>query len=382
MKFMLKSACALFLLQVTLSTSAQIPPQTRNRFLFIINTSSTMRRMTNGIQEAALGLLKSGMQGQLRDGDTLGLWTYDDELNTGFPMQVWSDRSRDAIIQTVSNYLAQPRLQGKAHLDKVLPAALQLVGQSRVITLIFIFDGSETMQGTGFDQDINDLQKEFGRQMRSDNIPFVTVLAARDGKVFDYRVRTPSSASLPQTASFFDPPRTNAVPIEAAATVPPPPVVAPQPVEPRHREVVLRPPPPETNLAPVTASTHPAPPENLLPILEPEPIPAVPPPPVEPPTPAPSPNLDPNPVTPPIAVSSAVSSNPQSAIRNSQSLPPAPAPIPPVVSTAILSPPNNHLTFLVLAVSLVAVAVAMVLLLVRRPRGGSSIISQSMDHRR
>ena len=118
MRFLFKFACALFLLQVALSSSAQNPPQTRNRFLFIINTSSAMRRMTNGIQEAALGLLKSGMQGQLRDGDTLGVWTYDDELHTGFPMQVWSDQSRDAILQTVSNGLAEARYQGKAHLEK------------------------------------------------------------------------------------------------------------------------------------------------------------------------------------------------------------------------------------------------------------------------
>ena len=63
------------------------------------------------------------------------------------------------------------------------------------------------MQGRGFDKDINALQKETGRQMRADNIPFVTVLAARDGKFFDYRVRTPASVSLPLTAEFFPPVR-------------------------------------------------------------------------------------------------------------------------------------------------------------------------------
>ena len=162
--------------------SAQTPPQAENRFLFIINTSSAMRRMTNGIQQAVLGLLQSGMQGQMRDGDTFGIWTYDTLLHTGFPMQVWSKQNQSAILGTASNFLAQLRYQNRPHLEKALPAARQLIAQSRAVTLIFIFDGSEPMQGTGFDKDINDLHNEFGREVRAENLPFVTALAARDGQ--------------------------------------------------------------------------------------------------------------------------------------------------------------------------------------------------------
>jgi hypothetical protein len=132
------------------------------------------------------------------------------------------------------------------------------------------------MQGTGFDQEINDLHAEFGGQLRADNIPFVTALAARDGKVFDYRVRTPSSASLPPTADYFKPAETNAVPTVAAATnLPPPDVVVPQPDEPPRREIVLKPEPlPATNPPPVPASATTEPvvpekPESALPSAPP-----------------------------------------------------------------------------------------------------------------
>ena len=141
----------------------------------------------------------------------------------------------------MSSYLAQPRYQKRPHLEKVLPAARRLIRESRVITLIFIFDGSETMQGTGFDKDINDLQKESGRRMRADNIPFVTVLAARDGNVFDYRVRTPV-LRLPAADRRFLQTRRNQRRSTVAAITPPPPAVAPpKPPEPRHIEIVLRP---------------------------------------------------------------------------------------------------------------------------------------------
>jgi hypothetical protein len=336
--------------------------------------------MTNGIQEAVLGLLKSGMQRQARDGDTLGIWTYDDQLHTGFPMLVWSNQNQSAIIQTVSNYLTEARYQTRPRLEKVLPAARRLVEQSRVITLIFVFDGSETLEGTGFDQDINDLHQEFGRQMRADNIPFVTALAARDGKVFDYRVRTPSSASLPPTADFFAPAETNTVPVAAAATnLPPPAVVAPQPPpppEPRRREVVLRPPPPpETNPPPAVVSipARPVAPEKTPPVIQPAP------PPVQP---ALVPLQTPSTVAAPASEPSNPQSAPSSEALAKEEIPPpvAPPPMPPPVPATVAMPsPTERLALLAVAISLVAVAVALVLILMRRPRAAPSIISQSMD---
>jgi len=259
---LLKSVFAFCLLPCAFPApaSAQSPPQTENRFLFIINTSSAMRRLTNGIQQAVLGLLQSGMQEQMRDGDTFGIWTYDDQLHTGFPMQAWSESKTRAPS-------SRPCPPGWRRLvtrtgpvwTKVLPAARQVIAQSRAVTLIFIFDGSETMQGTGFDKDINDLHKEFGREVRAENIPFVTVLAARDGRVFDYRVRTPSSASVPRTADLFKPVETNSIPDVAATNPPPSAVVASKPPEPRHVEIVLKPTPSpqpapslQTNPPPVT----------------------------------------------------------------------------------------------------------------------------------
>ena len=346
---------------------AQPPPQTENRFLFILNTSSAMRPMSNGLQQAVLGLLQSRMQGQMRDGDTFGFWTYDDRLHADFPMQVWSNKNQGAILQAVSGYLAEARYGKPPHLEKVLPAARRLIQESRVITLLFVFDGSETMRGTGFDKDINDLHKESGRQMRADNIPFVTVLAARNGKVFDYRVRTPASVSLPQTAGFFKPAETNAVPAVAAATPPPPAVVPPKPPEPRHLEIVLRPTPlPNTNPPPVAlaATPEPAAPRKPEPVIPPAPPPveSAPAEPAKVPvaTPAadlsnphsPNPNLNPNPVIapepPPPAVApmgragsplpAAPPGNPPPPINHTEAAPVVPPPTPPLEATPEPSP--------------------------------------------
>jgi hypothetical protein len=413
LRFLLMNSVLSFIIYtLSFPLCAQPLPQAENRFLFIINTSSAMRPMTNGIQEAVLGLIRSQMQGQLRDGDTFGIWTYDSQLHPDFAMQVWSSQNQGPILQTVSNWLAERPYQNSPHLEKVLPAARRITAVSRVVTLIFIFDGSETMQGTGFDKDINALHQEIGRQMRADHIPFVTVLAAHDGKFFDYRVRTPASISLPQTANFFPPAQTNAVAAVAAvaATNAPPPVVAAKPPEPRHLEIVLKPTPlPKTNPPPVAVSAPVAQsaPEKTVAVLQPastavQPAPK----PVQTATNivvAPTPNLNPNPnpnlnssahpETPPAA---APSSNPQSAMggrtsANPQSPSPAappetsppPHPAPLAVPTAVALPSSaDHLALLVIAFSLVTIAVVLVLLLIRRSRTPPSLISQSMDRPR
>jgi hypothetical protein len=336
---LLISLFAFCILHFAFSAPAQLPPQTENRFLFIINTSAAMRPMTGGIGDAVLGLLQSQMQGQMRDGDSFGIWTYDARLHTDFPMQIWAKDKQGAILQVVTNWLADRRYQNKPHLEKVLPAARQIAAMSRVVTLIFIYDGSEPMQNVAFENDINALQKETGRRMLADHIPFVTILAARDGKFFDYRVRTPASVSLPLTAQFF-PAQTNAAAAAVATNPPPPavavsnappPVVAAKPPEPRHLDIVLKPStPPATNPPPPAVSVPVAQnaPETAQPPIQPAPsavssnnLPVVTAPPLAQPLAAPTP--------PPANVASAAPP-PAEAPRQSNTVPaPSNPPLPP-----------------------------------------------------
>jgi hypothetical protein len=445
---LLISLFAFFILHSAFSCPAQLPPQTENRFLFIINTSAAMRPMTNGIRDAVLGLLQSRMQNQMRDGDSFGIWTYDARLHTDFPMQIWAKDQQAAILQVVTNWLADQRYQNKPHLEKVLPAARQIAAMSRVVTLIFIYDGSELMRDVVFDNDINALQKETGRRTLADHIPFVTVLVARDGKFFDYRVRTPASVSLPLTAQFF-PARTNAVaaivvtnppPPVVAVTNAPPPVVAAKPPEPRHPEIVLKPstppvtnPPPAAVSVPVAQNTV----ETPQPIIPPAPTPSalsnntltvVGTPPSAPPAPAPIPppsnptvaapppaemprqsspppapnlnlnlNLNPNPAiatAPPQPVKPAKTDAQQGLAALAppgRTAPPAtnpwtavaPSSAPPVAPAAVAIPSaSDHVALLLIAFSLVIIAIVLVVFLIRRSRTPPSLITQSMNRPR
>jgi hypothetical protein len=424
----LAACCLVNLLQFAPASAAETPPQTDNRFLFIINTSSAMRRETNGVQQAVLGLLKSGMQGQMRDGDTFGLWTYDDQLHTDFPMQVWSRQNQDLIVDTVSGFLGGQRYRKRPHLEKVLPAMREIIASSRVITIIFIFDGSESLRGTGFDQGINALHKEFGRRMRAGNIPFVTLLAAWNGKVFDFSVNTPAPVRVPETADLLPRPVTNAVAAVAAPSPATNAVPAPKPPEPRHLDIVLSPTPPDKTNAPVaaSASVERAGLEKPVPTVQPAPAPveipvpvaatpaqpdkaavvspvAIPPRAVETPKPEPPAQSEPRiaaqetsqpPVTPaaapPVVTKTPVQAGPVAAPPPVHAAPPAgtaaapsqrPAPL--AVQTAVAMPsPGDHIALLVIAFSLLTIAVVLILFLVRRSRRIPSLITQSMDRPR
>src|SRR5665213_346378 len=201
-------ACVLLL--TALAAPAENSPAVDNRFLFVIDTASAMRGYSNAVQQAVVELLSSDMKGELRQGDTIGIWTYNDKLHPEFPMQVWTKKAKNTIVSNVADFLRGHPYEKRAHLEKVLPALDQVIRNSQKVTILFVFDGNGKIQGTPFDTDINDLQKQYARDLHAAHLPFITVLVARNGAVFDYTINYPGMVVIPHTAEPEPPPVTNA----------------------------------------------------------------------------------------------------------------------------------------------------------------------------
>jgi hypothetical protein len=389
--FFLSAACS----------RAQEPPAHRrrmeNRFLFLIDTSSAMKSRSNGVEVAVAGLLASGMKGELRKGDTIGVWTYSDRLSTDFPMQVWSEKKKDDIVNDVREHVRSLVYEKRSHLENAWLAIHQVVTSSERVTVILVFDGADVIKGTSFDKDINKLHKQYAREFRAAHEPFVTLLAARDGAFSDYTINYPDSVVVPHMADPLPPLETNAPP-PVAVTPPPPEITAPPP----HRiEINLSgadfphhpstPPPAASNVV-VELTPAPTPAPDVL-TNAPSPAPAAPAAAqtalvmpaattnVAPPEPAPAPA--PAASTPPPAPIATAPAKPVSAA-------PAPPPTPavlaavapaPVAPAAVAASTIQPVAMLVMAFSLLTIAVALVVLLVWRWRGRSqpSLISRSID---
>jgi hypothetical protein len=349
----------------------RISKQRENRFLFVIDTSSVMSASSNAIVQDVVEMLESDMAGEFREGDTIGLWTYSDKLRTEFPMQIWSKADKDSIVADVATFLQGKTYGKRSHFGKVMPALNQVIKNSERLTLILFSDGAGSIEGTPLDKEINNLQKQFGRELRETHVPFVTVLAAHDGAVFYYAVNYPGLVSIPHTANPEVTVKTNA-PVPVIVSTPAPVVPSPPPVT--HSLIMRAPAKVVQTPAPVIKPPAPIAVSPPAPIIVPPPSKPVPPPVAASPNPAPVVVAAPAPIAPQV--------NPPATTPQ----PRAPAPIvSPSLPVANISPPrDSQLALFIIAISLLTIAVALVVFLIRRSRHApqSSLITQSIDRPR
>src|SRR5215831_16924462 len=115
-----------------------------HRYLLIFETTRTMRPRIEGVLKTVQSLLGSSMSGQLRAGDTLGLWTFNESLNTGrFPLQAWSLEDADAITGRVLTFVKAQACEQQAQLEPILFAVRSLIEKSDHITVILFSSGAE-----------------------------------------------------------------------------------------------------------------------------------------------------------------------------------------------------------------------------------------------
>jgi hypothetical protein len=209
-------------------SAAPPPPYEGNRFLFVVETSSAMKKLAEATRQTVFEMILSGLDGQMQPGDTFGLWTYQTEPRTGrFPMQVWHPTNALASATRAAVFLGEQKYSGKANtVDLLLDlgALRRAVGDLNVFILS---DGSTQFQGTQFDPLINAqfdlLQKKRARAKK----PFVTTLIVRDGKTINgFAFLAGEHIPLP---GLRKPPPALAARKEPPAPADPPAVPAPRP---------------------------------------------------------------------------------------------------------------------------------------------------------
>jgi hypothetical protein len=174
----------------TISAQAVLRP-VENRYLFILETSKEMKREASQAKNVLIQLLYTGVMGQMRAGDTFGVWTYDTTLHAGgIAMQTFTTEDRETITRRTSEYLDSLKFAGEAHLEFALLPALKLATNSPNLTVIIISDGKQAVAGTPFDKEIRALHKKYYDELREAKLPFVTVLVANKGEFISYAVNS------------------------------------------------------------------------------------------------------------------------------------------------------------------------------------------------
>jgi hypothetical protein len=160
------------------------PAPDGQRFLFVVDISSGTRSLDAANRQALFDLIFTGLEGQMRTGDSFGLWLFNDELHAGqFPMQVWVETNALTSASLAAKYLREQKYAGKSRPEAVMPRLLNLVKSVRDVNVILISNGETPLQGTPFDANISGVYERRKADRNKEQKPFVTLLVARGGAI-------------------------------------------------------------------------------------------------------------------------------------------------------------------------------------------------------
>jgi hypothetical protein len=185
--------CAIFVLLGVGVLAA--PEKQGGRFLFLVEKSAAMDANKVALRNTLRTIIESGLDGQMQYGDTIGLWTYNDALNAGFPMVYWRREHIADITNAVDFWMSKQKFVHRTDFSKVMPMLQNVIKPSQKLTIIWISTGNDKIAGTPFDSAIDELHMEFRDDFRKQHIPFVTLLAVRKGAITDFTVN-PGDAKI------------------------------------------------------------------------------------------------------------------------------------------------------------------------------------------
>jgi len=216
------------------AAAAETPPA--KRWLLVLETSSTMQRRKEGTLQAIDSLLASKMDGQLRPGDTIGVWTFNSQLFAGqFPLKRWSAESAGSIRSEILEFAGGQPFARQPDIAQVLSALSKVVSNSPVITVLIFGSGEGTVAGTPFDNAINETWATWKAPQQKARMPILTILRGVDGRVSShivspaqYSVELPPLPEPPPPVVSLPPPTEPSKPAQPA-----PPPAAEKPEAPR-----------------------------------------------------------------------------------------------------------------------------------------------------
>lgn len=193
-----------------------------DRWLLVVDVSSPMKNRADAVRESVQSLLKSGMHGELVDGAELGVWTFNDSLHSGdFPLVTWTPDARDTIATQVDEFLAERRYRQQTDFSLVAPHLVEVMANSRRLTVILYSDGDEAIVGTPFDRAIQAYFAEHREMLKEEQIPFVTVLRGYKGRLVGHsKSYPPWPVELPEFPAEPEPAPTTSSSAQTTANQP------------------------------------------------------------------------------------------------------------------------------------------------------------------
>ena len=214
-------------------SSAQTVQEPPERWLLIFDTSADMNRWLAGTTTELQNLFFDSMSGQMNQGDSVGVWTFAEKLETGkYPLFDWMSSKAAAEAASLVDFLDYEKYKGKTKFAVLRPALQQVIANSQRLTILIFCDGKDEFKLTPYDEGINETFRLMQADRKRVKAPFVVVVRTQNGKFVGATVNLP-----PGSLSF-----------PAFPPLPPPADVAPANLAPEALPVTPAPAPPAAPL--------------------------------------------------------------------------------------------------------------------------------------
>jgi hypothetical protein len=158
-------------------------PNVNGRFLLIFDTSSDMKRCLPAVQKALNDMLAASTNAQLHPGDTIGVWTFDQDLRRGqFQLQRWEPENAAVIASNISAFVGSQRYSKKTSFDALMPLLNQTVERSERLTVLLFCDGQGEIHGTPYDVGISNTFQQRRTERQKARLPIVVGLRSQRGQ--------------------------------------------------------------------------------------------------------------------------------------------------------------------------------------------------------
>jgi hypothetical protein len=201
------------------------------RWLFIFDTSTAMKKFLSGTEGEVKNLLASQVSGQLQSGDSIGVWTFGRELRAGlFPLVTWDPAQAATIASNMVAFVHKQNYVGDTSWATLQPQLGQVIKNSARLTVVVFCDGQGTVDWTPYNDGVNQTFSRSLAERKKAHQPFVLLVRTQFGQFVGCTVNFPPGAlNVPPFPPLPEPPKpimTNP-PVVVPVVVKPPPVVVP-----------------------------------------------------------------------------------------------------------------------------------------------------------
>lgn len=201
---------------------AQPTEQTvQSRFLFVFDTARDMKSRTDGVDKTLNILLALSLNGQMHAGDSMGVWTFGQELRPAdYPLQSWNPDKAATIASSLVKFVDGQHYAKSTRFEALQPLLNKVVRNSERLTVLIFCDGESKFSGTPFDDGINHVFDQKRNEQKKAGMPFVIVLRSQLGQYVGCSVGLPP---MPLTYPQFPPLPVPPTPPKPKVTNTPPP---------------------------------------------------------------------------------------------------------------------------------------------------------------